>query len=105
MITGAGYEVIDLGINVPSERFLDAIDRERPDLVGLSALLTTTMLEMKEVIRIIRQSFKDPPKIIVGGAPVTQRFAEEIQADGYGEDAVKAVELANRLVRPQLQIT
>ncbi len=105
MMTGAGYEVIDLGIDVPSERFLDTIDRERPDLVGLSALLTTTMLEMKEVIRIIRQSFKDPPKIIVGGAPVTQRFAEEIQADGYGEDAVRAVELANRLVRPQLQIT
>lgn len=99
MMTGAGYEVIDLGIDVPTERFLEAIDQERPDLVGFSALLTTTMLEMKEIIRIVRQTFIDPPKIIVGGAPVTQKFADEIQADGYGEDAVRAVELADQLIR------
>ncbi len=97
MMTGAGYEVIDLGINVPKERFLEAATQEKPDLVGLSALLTTTMLEMKEVIKTIRQNFPNPPKIIIGGAPVTQKFAEEIGADGYGEDAIRAVELANRL--------
>ncbi|MCX8117727.1 MAG: corrinoid protein [Desulfobacterota bacterium] len=101
MMTGAGYEVIDLGIDVPPERFVQAIDQHHPDLVGLSALLTTTMLEMKEVIRVVRQTFPAPPKIIIGGAPVTQGFADEIQADGYGEDAVRAVELADRLLQPK----
>jgi 5-methyltetrahydrofolate--homocysteine methyltransferase len=98
MMTGAGYDVIDLGIDVPKDRFLGVISKEQPDLVGLSALLTTTMLEMEEVIKAIRQAFPDPPKVIVGGAPVTQTFADEIQADGYAEDAVRAVELANRLL-------
>jgi len=98
MMTGAGYHVIDLGIDVPKERFLETIGKERPDIVGLSALLTTTMLEMKEVVRIIRETFSEPPKIIVGGAPVTQKFSEEIEADGYGEDAVRAVELADQLL-------
>ncbi len=98
MMTGAGYEVVDLGIDIPKERFLDATSREKPELLGLSALLTTTMLEMKEVIMSIRQTFPNPPKIIVGGAPVTQKFADEIKADGYGEDAVRAVELANQLL-------
>ncbi|MGQ9509690.1 MAG: corrinoid protein [Thermodesulfobacteriota bacterium] len=98
MMTGAGYQVIDLGIDVPKERFLETIAQEKPDLVGLSALLTTTMLEMKEVTKTIRQTFPNPPKIIVGGAPVTQKFAIEIEADGYGEDAVRAVELAHRLL-------
>lgn len=98
MVRGAGYQVIDLGIDVPRESFLKAISDEKPNLVGLSALLTTTMLEMKEVIQVIRQTLSNPPKIIVGGAPVTQRFAEEIGADGYGEDATAAVALSNRLL-------
>ncbi len=98
MMTGAGYQVIDLGIDVPRESFIQAITDEKPDLVGLSALLTTTMLEMKDVIQYIRQTFSTPPKIIVGGAPVTQSFAREIGADGYGEDATTAVELSNRLL-------
>jgi 5-methyltetrahydrofolate--homocysteine methyltransferase len=98
MMTGAGYTVIDLGINVSKERFLEVISKEQPDLVGLSALLTTTMLKMKDVIKAIRQSVSNPPKIIVGGAPVTQTFADEIEADGYAEDAVRAMELANRLL-------
>ena len=98
MMTGAGYRVIDLGIDVPKEKFLEAISNENPDLVGLSALLTTTMLEMKGLIRTIRRTFPNPPRIIVGGAPVTQRFAEEVESDGYGEDAVSAVEVANRLL-------
>lgn len=98
MMTGAGYEVIDLGIGVPKDLFLEVISKEQPDIVGLSALLTTTMLKMKGVIKAIRQSVSNPPKIIVGGAPVTQTFADEIEADGYAEDAVRAVELANRLL-------
>lgn len=98
MMTGAGYQVLDLGIDVSRERILDAIGKDRPDIIGLSALLTTTMLEMKEVVKSIRQTFSDPPKIIVGGAPVSQRFADDIGADGYAEDAVRAVELAQRLL-------
>jgi methanogenic corrinoid protein MtbC1 len=98
MMTGAGYQVIDLGIDVSKERFLETIEKDRPDMIGLSALLTTTMLEMKEVVKSIRQTFPDPPKIIIGGAPVTRKFSEEIEADGYGEDAVRAVELADQLL-------
>ena len=98
MMTGAGYQVIDLGIDVPKERFLDAIAKNQPHIVGLSALLTTTMLEMKDVIEAIRKTFFNPPKVVIGGAPVTQKFADQIGADGYGEDAVRAVELANRLL-------
>ncbi len=98
MMTGAGYEVIDLGIDVPKERFLETIEKDRPDIVGLSALLTTTMLEMKDLIKAVRQNFSNPPKVIIGGAPVTQTFADEIHADGYAEDAVRAVELANHLL-------
>ena len=98
MITGAGYQVIDIGTDVPKERFLEAITQEKPDLVGLSALLTTTMLEMRDLTKTIKQTFANPPKVIIGGAPVTRRFADEIEADGYGEDAVMAVEIANRLL-------
>ncbi len=98
MMTGAGYEVIDLGIDVPKEHFLETIEKDRPDIVGLSALLTTTMLEMKDLVKAVRQNFSNPPKVIIGGAPVTQTFADEIHADGYAEDAVRAVELANHLL-------
>jgi corrinoid protein of di/trimethylamine methyltransferase len=98
MMRGTGYQVIDLGIDVPKERFLESISKDIPHIVGLSALLTTTMLEMREVIKTIRHTFSDPPQVIVGGAPVTQKFADEIEADGYGEDAVRAVEVANRLL-------
>ncbi len=97
MMTGAGYHVIDLGTDVPEGRFLETITREEPNLVGLSALLTTTMLEMKELIKTIKQTFDNPPKVMIGGAPVTQRFADDIEADGYAEDAVRAVEIADQL--------
>jgi 5-methyltetrahydrofolate--homocysteine methyltransferase len=98
MMTGAGYQVIDLGTDVPQERFLEAVSQEKPDLVGLSALLTTTMLEMREVILAIRRGFPQTPRIIVGGAPVTRKFADEIGADGYADDAVRAVEVAGQLL-------
>lgn len=97
MMTGAGYEVTDLGIDVSKEKFLEAVSQFKPDIVGLSALLTTTMLEMENVIKAIREIYNSWPKVIVGGAPVTKKFADEIGADGYAEDAVRAVELANRL--------
>ncbi len=100
MMTGAGYQVIDLGIDVPKEHFLEAVSQNNPDIVGLSALLTTTMLEMREVIKAIRTAFPNPPRVIVGGAPVSQKFADEIEADGYGEDAVRAVEVMNKLLSP-----
>ncbi len=98
MMTGAGYEVIDLGTDVPREKFLESIAEHHPDFVGLSALLTTTMLEMKEIIQAIRKTFPNPPRVLVGGAPVTQKFADEIGANAYGEDAVQAVEAADRLI-------
>lgn len=103
MMKGAGYEVIDLGIDVPQERFLEIILKDHPHLVGLSALLTTTMLEMKVIVKTIQDTFPLAPKIIVGGAPLTQKFADEIRADGYGEDAVRALEVANRLISPEEQ--
>jgi 5-methyltetrahydrofolate--homocysteine methyltransferase len=100
MMSGSGLEVIDLGIDVPVEKFLAAIEEHKPQIVGLSALLTTTMLEMRKVIEAVRKSpLPDKPYVIIGGAPVTESFAREIGADGYGEDAVAAVEVALRLLK------
>jgi len=99
LMEGAGFEVIDLGVNVPAEGFLTAIDKHQPAIIGLSALLTTTMMEMGKVVAAVRRnSGSQSPKIIIGGAPVNQQFATEIGADGYGEDATAGVELALRLV-------
>jgi 5-methyltetrahydrofolate--homocysteine methyltransferase len=99
MMVGSGFEVIDLGIDVPTERFVASVQEHRPEILGLSALLTTTMLEMQKVIAGIKESSLDPkPFIIIGGAPVTEVFAREIEADGYGKDAVAAVELVNTLL-------
>ena len=104
LMSGSGLEVIDLGIDVPQEKFLAAIDEHKPQIVGLSALLTTTMMEMGKVIEAIRKSpSPNKPYIIVGGAPVTEAFAKEIGADGYGADAVAAVELALKLLEKGLQ--
>ncbi len=99
LMEGSGLEVIDLGVNVQTEGFLEAIEKHKPEIVGLSALLTTTMLEMKEVITTIRNNTGDKaPKLIVGGAPLTREFAAEIGADGYGEDAIAGVEAALKLL-------
>ena len=99
LMEGSGFGVIDLGVNVPAEDFLEAIEKYRPTVLGLSALLTTTMMEMEKVIAAIRKSARDrAPKLIVGGAPVTQEFADEIGADGYGEDAISGVEVTLRLL-------
>ena len=98
MLKGAGFKVIDLGINVPEKDFVAAVKEFRPELVGLSALLTTTMPEMAKVIACIDENgLRGQIKIMVGGAPVNEKFAADIGADGYSADAGQAVELARRL--------
>ncbi len=99
MVEGGGYEVIDLGIDVPASKFVEAIGSHRPQVVGLSALLTTTMREMKNTLEAIGAAgLRSQVKVIVGGAPVTDRFAKEIGADGYGPDAASAVEVVKSLL-------
>jgi 5-methyltetrahydrofolate--homocysteine methyltransferase len=98
MWKGANFRVIDLGTNVPPAKFVAAVQEHGPQLVGLSALLTTTMPAMVETVRTIRASGGPPVKIMVGGAPVSQQFAEEIGADGYAPDAGSAVDKAKALV-------
>jgi 5-methyltetrahydrofolate--homocysteine methyltransferase len=99
MLEGAGYEVIDLGIDVDPEKFLSAINTYNPNILGMSALLTTTMPYMRTTIEVLEKAkVRDKVKIIVGGAPVTEDFAKEIGADGYADDAASAVDLVNRLM-------
>lgn len=84
-----GYEVLDFGHDVPNERLIEAVEKEKPDVVGLSALLTTTMFNQREFIRLLKEKgLREKVKVIVGGAPVSQAWAKEIGADAYGADAV-----------------
>ena len=99
MIESAGFEVIDLGVDVPVEKFIEAV-RENPDVkvVGVSALLTTTMPAMKETVEALnKEDFRKDIKIMVGGAPITQEFADEIGADAYTADAATAAQVAKEL--------
>jgi 5-methyltetrahydrofolate--homocysteine methyltransferase len=98
MWKGAGFDVIDLGTNVSPQTFLEATRRERPDLVGLSALLTTTMPAIKTTVEVLKPVRGDGVHVVVGGAPLSQAFADEIGADGYAPDAARAVQLAQRLL-------
>ena len=101
MIEGAGFKVIDLGVDVPPEKFIEAM-KENPDckIVALSALLTSTMPALATTIKAIEEAgLRNTVKIMVGGAPVTQAFADEIGADGYSEDAASAAELAKKLFK------
>lgn len=98
MWKGANFKVVDLGTNVPPAKFIAAILEHKPQLVGLSALLTTTMPAMVEAVRAIRASGCPPVKIMIGGAPISQQFADEIGADGYASDAGSAVDRARELV-------
>jgi len=98
MWKGANFRVIDLGTNVTPAKFVAAIQEHRPQVVGLSALLTTTMPAMVETVRAIRASGGTPVKVIIGGAPISQQFAEEIGADGYAADAGSAVDKVQALV-------
>jgi 5-methyltetrahydrofolate--homocysteine methyltransferase len=95
MLMGAGMEVVDLGIDIPPDRFAEAIEKHQPQILGMSALLNTTIGEMRTNIETLGQmGLRDRVKIMVGGAPVTQQFADAIGADGYAPDAVSAVDLA-----------
>ncbi len=99
MLEGAGFEVFDLGTSVPAERFALSAQETGAQIVGLSALLTTTMVNMKEVLRCLDEAgCRGDVKVIVGGAPMTQRFADEIGADGYSPNAAGAVELVRKLL-------
>jgi 5-methyltetrahydrofolate--homocysteine methyltransferase len=99
MLEGAGFEIFDLGIDVSPEKFVAAIQNHNAHILALSALLTITMPEMKQTIEAVsRAGIRDQVKIIIGGAPVTQDYANEIGADGYGESASSAVTIARQLL-------
>lgn len=99
MLEGAGFTVIDLGVDVGPEQFIDAIKNQGAQIIGMSALLTTTMTSMKEIIDAINESgLRDQVKIMIGGAPITQEYADEIGADGYSIDAASAAQLAKELI-------
>jgi 5-methyltetrahydrofolate--homocysteine methyltransferase len=100
MLRGAGYEVVDLGADVPKEKFLENAKKEGADVVAMSALLTTTMTSMREVVEELgKAKLKSKVKVIIGGAPVSQAYADQIKADGYAPDAALAVDLLKKLLK------
>lgn len=100
MLRGGGFEVIDLGIDVSPEKFLVATQEHKPDIVGISALLTPTMIGMADVITALKRvDLRGRVKVMIGGAPVTQEFADEIGAEGYAPDAASAVDKARELLK------
>ncbi len=99
MLEGAGFEIVDLGTDVPPEKFIAAIKENNAGLLGMSALLTTTMSNMKMVLTALKEAgVREQVKVMIGGAPVTESFAKEIGADGYAPDASRAVTLAKSLM-------
>ena len=99
MLEGAGFEIVDLGVDVSPEKFLDAVVNRDVDIVAMSALLTTTMPNMKVTVDALKEAgVRDKVRVIIGGAPVTDAYAKEIGADGYASDASRAVALAKSLV-------
>jgi 5-methyltetrahydrofolate--homocysteine methyltransferase len=100
MLRGGGFEVIDLGNDISPEKFLEATQKHKPDIVSISALLTTTMIGMADVITTLeRADLRNGVKVMIGGAPVTQEFANEIGAEGYAPDAASAVDKARELLK------
>jgi len=100
MLKGSGFDVIDLGSDVSPEKFVDTAQAEKAPVIGLSALLTTTMPVMKQVVDLIKgRGLSDKISVVIGGAPVNEKYAAEIGADGYGFDGVKAVECVDKLMR------
>jgi 5-methyltetrahydrofolate--homocysteine methyltransferase len=97
MAEGAGFEVHDIGVDQSVEKFMAAADKCQPNIIGMSALLTTTMTYMKTVIDGFEKAGRSDIKMAVGGAPISQMYADEIGADGYGADASSAVDLFLRL--------
>ena len=99
MLEGAGFEIVDLGTDVSTEKFVQAVRQHEPVMVGMSALLTTTMVNMQATVSALKEAgLRDSVKVIIGGAPVTSNYAEQIGADGYGADASRAVSLAKSLL-------
>jgi 5-methyltetrahydrofolate--homocysteine methyltransferase len=99
MLEGAGFEVIDLGIDVSTDKFVEAVKEHKPNMIGMSALLTTTMINMAEVIKALEAAgLRDKVKIMIGGAPITQNYADQIGADGYSPDAASAVDKAKSFI-------
>ena len=102
MLEGAGFEVYNLGAEVSAEEFVKGVKEHNANLVGLSALLTTTMLHMSDVINALKEAgLRDQVRVMIGGAPVSQEYADEIGADGYAPDAASAVKLADHLIKQQ----
>jgi len=99
MLGGGGFKVVDVGVDVETRKFIDAVKEHNAKVVGLSALLTTTMPAMGETLAALKEEFPDI-KVMVGGAPVTQSFAGNIGADGYADDAAGAVTLTRKLMAP-----
>jgi 5-methyltetrahydrofolate--homocysteine methyltransferase len=100
LLKGNGFEVVDLGVNVAADTFLEKAKEINPDIIGMSALLTTTMPAMKDVIDLFfEEGIRNRFKFIIGGAPLNQKFADDIGADGYGEDAQAGVELIKKLMQ------
>lgn len=99
MLEGAGFNVVDLGVDLSVEKVIEQVEQVKPEILGLSALLTTTMPEMKKVIEALEEKgLRNNVKVIIGGAPVDAAFAQKIGADGYGDDATEAVKQARRLI-------
>ena len=99
MMESRGYTVVDMGVDVKEEQFVAGIKEHKPDIVGMSSLLTTTMMKIDDTVKLINESgLRDQVKIIIGGAPISQEFADDIGADGYSEDASTAVELCDRMM-------
>ena len=106
MLRGVGFEVEDLGINIRVEEFVNKVAELKPGILGLSALLTTTMPEMKKIINALTESgLRDKVKVMVGGAPVNEIYARQIGADGYAADAGESVEIAKQLLNSPQQST
>jgi len=100
MLSAVGFDVIDLGVDVPAEKFAEIAKKEKADVLGMSALLSSTIEEMKNVMGLLtKEKLRDSVKVIVGGRPVTKEYADEIGADGYGKDATEAVNVTKELVK------
>ncbi|RLG73936.1 MAG: cobalamin-binding protein [Thermoprotei archaeon] len=99
MLRAAGYEVIDLGVDVPPEKFIEAVEKYEPDILGMSSLLTTTVHQMKEVIKLLEgKGLRRRVKVIIGGLATSPEYAKAIGADGWSRDAVQVVQLVDRLI-------
>jgi 5-methyltetrahydrofolate--homocysteine methyltransferase len=99
MLMGAGFDVIDLGVDIPAGTFIKKVQELRPDIVGIGCYMTTTMLELKDVLRSLENNgLRNKVKVMIGGVPTTQQFADEIGADAWGRDALDAVAAAIKLM-------